>query len=62
MSNVLVSTPQDAVIVPQLTHQTVQNILEINKNLIKIMVEYQNNGWIEEPEFKMYVCTVAFPV
>ncbi|KAJ1327098.1 hypothetical protein BSLG_010445 [Batrachochytrium salamandrivorans] len=43
-----------AVMIPQVNHYTVQSILEINKHLIKILVEYQNNGWIGEPEQKIY--------
>ncbi|KAL5032521.1 hypothetical protein RTP6_000609 [Batrachochytrium dendrobatidis] len=43
-----------AVMIPQVNHNIVQSILDINKQLIRILVEYQNNGWIGEPEQKIY--------
>ncbi|ORX50047.1 hypothetical protein BCR36DRAFT_412539 [Piromyces finnis] len=42
------------VLVPQLGYSTIQNILEINKKLIKVLIEYQNYGWIEDPDFIIY--------
>lgn len=29
-------------------------MLEVNRNIIKLLVEYQNNGWTSEPEHKLY--------
>ncbi|KAI8850818.1 hypothetical protein BC829DRAFT_388374, partial [Chytridium lagenaria] len=40
--------------VPHLSYSTVEQILAINTHIIKILIEYQNNGWFEEPEFKIY--------
>ncbi|OUM60561.1 hypothetical protein PIROE2DRAFT_63060 [Piromyces sp. E2] len=42
------------VLVPQLNYSTIQNILDINKKLIKVLIEYQNYGWIEDPDFIIY--------
>ncbi|KAJ3413668.1 hypothetical protein HDV05_007736 [Chytridiales sp. JEL 0842] len=39
---------------PTLSHTTIEQILAINTHLIKILAEYQNNGWLEEPEYKIY--------
>ncbi|KAI8845242.1 hypothetical protein BJ741DRAFT_587381 [Chytriomyces cf. hyalinus JEL632] len=40
--------------VPNLTHSTVEQILAINSHLIKVLMQYQNYGWLEEPEYKIY--------
>nr|KAJ3421116.1 hypothetical protein HK105_004455 [Polyrhizophydium stewartii] len=45
--------PESAVVVPMVNNATIQMVLEINKHLINILVEYQNNGWIGEPEYKI---------
>ncbi|KAG4106576.1 hypothetical protein H8356DRAFT_1417525 [Neocallimastix lanati (nom. inval.)] len=42
------------VLVPQLGYSAIQNVLEINKKLIKVLIEYQNYGWIEDPDFIIY--------
>jgi len=42
------------VLVPQLGYSTIQNILDINKKLIQVLIEYQNYGWIEDPDFIIY--------
>ncbi|KAI8811234.1 hypothetical protein BJ742DRAFT_156000 [Cladochytrium replicatum] len=42
------------VYVPQLSHATVQTVLDINFQLLRVLLEYQNNGWINEPEHKIY--------
>lgn len=44
---------QEFVTVPQFNYSTIQNIIEINSVLIKILTEYQNNGWVDQPEFEM---------
>ena len=44
---------QEYVTVPQFNHSTIQNILEINSILLKILIEYQNNGWVDQPEYAM---------
>ena len=44
------------ILIPEFSHSTVQQILEINKHLIELILEYQNNGsiylltlgWLEE--------------
>ncbi|KAJ3296347.1 hypothetical protein HDU79_007031 [Rhizoclosmatium sp. JEL0117] len=45
---------QPIVSIPNLSHTTVEQILTINSHLIKILSHYQNNGWLEEPEYKIY--------
>ncbi|KAI8622103.1 hypothetical protein BC830DRAFT_1090812 [Chytriomyces sp. MP71] len=45
---------QPLVAIPNLSHGTVEQILAINSHLIKVLVQYQNYGWIEEPEYKIY--------
>ncbi|ORY53216.1 hypothetical protein BCR33DRAFT_779533 [Rhizoclosmatium globosum] len=44
---------QPIVSIPNLSHTTVEQILTINSHLIKILSHYQNNGWLEEPEYKI---------
>eukprot|EP00842_Homolaphlyctis_polyrhiza_P001626 jgi/Hompol1/2464/HPOL_000083-RA len=46
-----------SVVVPQVNHSTIETILATNKTLIKILLEYQNNGWMAESEYKMQVDT-----
>ncbi|KAJ3331480.1 hypothetical protein HDU76_003086 [Blyttiomyces sp. JEL0837] len=46
--------PPPLVPIPSFTHTTVEQVLAINTHLIKILAEYQNSGWHEEPEFKIY--------
>jgi hypothetical protein len=41
-------------IVPIISHSTLENILTINKALFKILIEYQNNNWLNEPDFIIY--------
>jgi hypothetical protein len=48
------SEQEFVVTVPQFNYSTIQNILEINSVLLKILTEYQNNGWVDQPEFAMY--------
>ncbi|KAI9095891.1 hypothetical protein DFS34DRAFT_594908 [Phlyctochytrium arcticum] len=38
----------------QFTHSTIESILKINQHLIKILLDYQNNGWTNEPDYKPY--------
>ncbi|KAJ3100044.1 hypothetical protein HDU97_002528 [Phlyctochytrium planicorne] len=40
--------------IPHLSYSTVEQILAINTHIIKILIEYQNNGWFEEQEYKIY--------
>ncbi|TPX43495.1 hypothetical protein SeMB42_g04695 [Synchytrium endobioticum] len=42
------------VAIPEFNHSTIQTVLDINKQLIKILIDYQNYGWFQEQEFKMY--------
>lgn len=30
-----------------------RQVLEVNQVILQILVEFQNNGWLEEPEFQM---------
>ncbi|KAJ3351925.1 hypothetical protein HDU83_008448 [Entophlyctis luteolus] len=48
------SAPNNIVAIPSLTHSTVEQILAINSHIIKILAKYQNFGWIDEPEYKIY--------
>ncbi|KAI9342844.1 hypothetical protein BDR26DRAFT_858860 [Obelidium mucronatum] len=45
---------QPVVTIPNLTHTTIEQILSINAHIIKILCQYQNYGWLEEPEYKIY--------
>ncbi|KAJ2999884.1 hypothetical protein HDV02_001403 [Globomyces sp. JEL0801] len=42
------------VTIPQFSHATIESILEINRNIIRILIEYQNNGWSGQMEQQMY--------
>lgn len=39
--------------IPEFNHSTINQVLEINRNLIQILTEYQNNGWYGQ-EYKIY--------
>ncbi|KAJ3280560.1 hypothetical protein HK104_000581 [Borealophlyctis nickersoniae] len=43
-----------AVVVPKFNHDTIEAVLDINDRLIEVLTEYQNHGWVGEPEHKIY--------
>lgn len=43
-----------AISVPTFSHSTVDSILEINQHLLRILTEFQNNGWTGQQEQKVY--------
>ncbi|TPX64555.1 hypothetical protein SpCBS45565_g05815 [Spizellomyces sp. 'palustris'] len=48
------ATAREVPVSPNFSHSTIEKILKINQHLIRILLEYQNNGWTGEPEYKPY--------
>lgn len=47
---VLIEKSKEAVTIPEFNHTTIQSLLTINENLIKILANAQNNAWSEEEQ------------
>ncbi|KAJ3125092.1 hypothetical protein HK098_000584 [Nowakowskiella sp. JEL0407] len=46
--------PNGLVALPEFGHESINAILNVNRVLLKIITEYQNNAWTHLPEFKIY--------
>ncbi|RKP05745.1 hypothetical protein THASP1DRAFT_32417 [Thamnocephalis sphaerospora] len=40
--------------VPELSARVIETVLQINTELIRLCVEYQNRGWFQDPDFAIY--------
>ncbi|KAJ3213125.1 hypothetical protein HK099_007557 [Clydaea vesicula] len=55
MSKLNLNLPSpNATMVPELNSHTLSILLQTNKQIIKILVDYQANGWTNDPEYIQY--------
>lgn len=40
---------------PRVSHEVVETVLQINEHLVRILKDYTDNGWIDSPEFLVWV-------
>ncbi|KAJ1909499.1 hypothetical protein IWQ60_011139 [Tieghemiomyces parasiticus] len=50
----MVSSTADTSYIPQFNAKCVQLVLDINAELIRVCVEFQNRGWFQDPDFAVY--------
>ena len=48
------TTISQGLLVPQLTPHLISQVLEINKILIKCLIEFQQNNWLNDPDYIKY--------
>ncbi|ORY03438.1 hypothetical protein K493DRAFT_69709 [Basidiobolus meristosporus CBS 931.73] len=41
-------------LLPEFSARNVQMVLDINSELIRVCVDFQNKGWVNDPEFAIY--------